>query len=671
MATPAPSPVRAGLAALLALSGTIGSFAQPPADPIRPTFRSSVDLVEVTVAVTDGDGRSVTDLTADDFELFDDGAATPVASFGQVTVPVEPFRLPATEAAGVGSNLVREGGGRTYLFVLDDLHTHPLRTDEVRGLVRRFVEQHLAANDLAGLAVVSGADAPEPLTEDRSRLLAAADRFLGRDQTDAVGEALRGENPFAALSVDPLSGMGFTDRGVENDLWKASQLLQTLRMGADWLAETSVRRKAIVLVSQGLAYDTTDPMADRNATALLDELARTAEQVSRHDVVLYAIDPRGLPTGDPGPIQTRSLVGEVPFSPAMWRSKEVLHDLAEPTGGFAFINSNQFDQAFTDVVEQNSSYYLLGFQPTREEPDGALHEISVRVRRPGVTVRARRRYVHSRGGDAEETRPPADRIEALLERPGPESGLPLRLAAAPVRRQGGTALAVTIELPPSRRAGSGDGPVALVLEATDMRGRVLARRETTAQVPPTLTEARTEAGLRVLARLALPEPEAIRLRAAGVDLESGLSGSADLVVQIPDLSSARLALGGVTVAPLPMRPVPTMRAGPPVDDLLVVPPGTGRTFDADDVVGVFAELYPPGPVTFEVRCQVTAVDGTVLFELTQSRETDGRVVAYQADLSLDEIPPGPAVVTLEARIVGSEEVVARRIPIAVGDGARR
>jgi Ca-activated chloride channel family protein len=52
------------------------------------TFRSRVDLVQVTVTVTDADGRLVTGLTRDDFEVFEDGVAYPVTQFTDERVPV-------------------------------------------------------------------------------------------------------------------------------------------------------------------------------------------------------------------------------------------------------------------------------------------------------------------------------------------------------------------------------------------------------------------------------------------------------------------------------------------------------------------------------------------------------------------------------------------------------
>ena len=115
-----------------------------PQPPTSPDFRGGVDLVEVTVTVTDRDGNTVRDLTADDFEVSDDGDAQPLVTFGHVEVPREPFDAPvARPPSDVASNRQRHGEGRVYLLLLDDLHTHPLRTDTVRAIAQEFVARHL------------------------------------------------------------------------------------------------------------------------------------------------------------------------------------------------------------------------------------------------------------------------------------------------------------------------------------------------------------------------------------------------------------------------------------------------------------------------------------------------------------------------------------------------
>tara|TARA_B100001123_G_scaffold251126_2_gene280267 strand:- start:4379 stop:5305 length:927 start_codon:yes stop_codon:yes gene_type:complete len=76
--------VGAALAAVTLAVAT--AIAQQPPD--QPAFRSGVDLVSLNVTVTDGESRYVTDLTPEDFELFEDGAAQEISFFTPTQLPI-------------------------------------------------------------------------------------------------------------------------------------------------------------------------------------------------------------------------------------------------------------------------------------------------------------------------------------------------------------------------------------------------------------------------------------------------------------------------------------------------------------------------------------------------------------------------------------------------------
>ena len=77
--------------------------------------------------------------------------------------------------------------------------------------------------------------------------------------------------------------------------------------------------------------------------------------------------------------------------------QDSLRVLSDETGGFAVVNTNDISGAFQRLVEENSSYYVLGYYPANERRDGRFRKIEVRVNKPGLTVRARRGYVAPRG----------------------------------------------------------------------------------------------------------------------------------------------------------------------------------------------------------------------------------------------------------------------------------
>ena len=178
---------RFSLATAVALVlGTSGA-AQAPQTPQAPpsvTFQVEVNYVDVDAVVTDQNGAFVSGLTRDDFEVFEDGKPQKIDMFSYVELPVErvvrfaPLNRPVT--SDVRSN-ERTFDGRVYVLVMDDLDISPLRTSIVKQSAREFIEQHFGANDIAAVVYTSGrSDATQDFTNDRSLLVAAIDKFIGR-----------------------------------------------------------------------------------------------------------------------------------------------------------------------------------------------------------------------------------------------------------------------------------------------------------------------------------------------------------------------------------------------------------------------------------------------------------------------------------------------------------
>jgi hypothetical protein len=85
---------------------------------------------------------------------------------------------------------------------------------------------------------------------------------------------------------------------------------------------------------------------------------------------LYVVDPGGVGTA---PFATGGASG-----------------FARETGGHAFMNSNDYDAAVDRIFKETSNYYVLDVADPPVGRKAELRELDVRVKRPGVTVRARK-----------------------------------------------------------------------------------------------------------------------------------------------------------------------------------------------------------------------------------------------------------------------------------------
>lgn len=157
--------------------------------------------------------------------------------------------------------------------------------------------------------------------------------------------------------------------------------------------------------------------------ALLDnegDYRRLLDRANRETVSFYPIDPRGLAVFDtpidavsPAGARAGGAVDEM----AQVRGRlETLRNLASATDGFVS-ESNDFNASMKRIADDLSDYYLLGYNSTNAKLDGKFRKITVRVKRPGVQVRARRGYLAATEAEvsASAAPPPADPAVRLRE----------------------------------------------------------------------------------------------------------------------------------------------------------------------------------------------------------------------------------------------------------------
>jgi Ca-activated chloride channel family protein len=84
------APLAAALAIPLLIHAQQPPAPAPPALPRagQPSFRTAVDVVSMNVTVTDSTSRYVTDLTENDFEIFEDGVKQDLTLFNRSNLPV-------------------------------------------------------------------------------------------------------------------------------------------------------------------------------------------------------------------------------------------------------------------------------------------------------------------------------------------------------------------------------------------------------------------------------------------------------------------------------------------------------------------------------------------------------------------------------------------------------
>jgi VWFA-related protein len=634
----------------------------------------------------------VKDLSSDEFVILENGTPRPVTAFAFVDIPITAGHGPVEQWA-VRPDVVANDGpeGRLYLIALDEVA--PGNALRARHFLRRFLEQQFQPNDMA-VVVLTGRGLVtdgQPFTSDPRLVLAAVDKFSGGflagPECDAAWQFTTG----SSTRTLPMPRSNTSDPLIRNRLAQLRQLTEQL-------AQMPGGRKTVLYFTECIGFDMFDALEYAGGVLSLagEEAHGAMVAATRGLVVVYPIDPAGL-TAEGG---TSGL-----------NDRMDLAALAGATGGFSLTNSNSFDAAFTRVVQEASSYYVLGFTPAYDRRDGRYVRLEVQVTRPRLRVRARDGYLAPKGGSPSEREPagapPA--IATALATPAPMRGVPMRLFAAPFKgpnRDAAVALAMEIDMAAVafvEQDGVDRGTLEVSYTATDARNRAYpgARHAISLTRPPG-TEAAPAEGrpLRILSQLALPAGRYQIRVAAG---SAARAGSVLYDLEVPDFTRAPLVLSGLALTSLSAGAVPTLRPAPgrgggravncrppscvvplsdgapsehdPLGDALPAPPTTAREFDRTDTLALFVEVYTnlrrPSAHTVSLTTSLRRMDGEVVAAVTEERPSEAPRrpsggQGFTAQVPLQDVEPGPYLLHVEARSdAAPDAAVERAVPIVV------
>lgn len=536
---------------------------QPARQASDPVIRVTVGLVQVDAVVTDSRGRHVVDLTRDDFEVLEDGRAQKITRFSNVqgaALQALATSVPSTDTAPAEviprppAALRQDQVHRTIVLIADDLGLASNDIPLVRRAMKNFVDRKMQMGDLVSIVTTSGgAGVAEQLTNDKRQLYASIDRIHWSPSRTALTwyEPVRRIDRFN--NIDNASNRRLN--AVRNPH------LATATEGALAYVIQGLRempgRKAIVLFSNGFNQ----------------EVDGIVELANRASVVIYTIDARGLVSffltaADAcRPPRCNVRLEEGKRQSAFRASQKSLDLLARGTAGIFFHDDNDLDRGLSNAVDDMDSYYLLGYQPQREDFDrvrgnARFHRIEVKVLRPGLQVRSRNGFIGT--PDA----PPAAHAESAQEQlrrallsPFQANGFQVQLSAfysASAEKEPKTGRRSTllrgmlaIDAHGLKFKDVPDGKKELNIEVVaavyGANSEVIASSDKkfgTVMSPAEMTQI-VASGVVYGIDIAIPKPGPYQLRVAVLDANSEQLGSASTFVEIPDFNRSAIALSSV------------------------------------------------------------------------------------------------------------------------------
>jgi VWFA-related protein len=694
------------VAALIAQQPPARSAAQEP----QAVFESRVDFVEVHAIPTDGNEAFVRDLTADDFELLEDGRPQKVEVFSLVDLPVERPVTPAFRSEPIEPDVraaMRTFEGRIYVLVLDELQTAFSRSQLVKDAARKFIEQYFGANDLGAVVYTSSRqEAGQELTNSRRLLLAAIDRFQGRKLPPAGAEKLAvhirevaDANALAEETQPVRSNQGLQQaRTVRDPLDQergayARRSLEAVRNVARWLADVQGRRKALLLFSEGIDYDIYEPFNRGDASAIVQDAQDAVAAAQRANVNVYGIDPRGL--AQYGELMTVGASSDYPqleygtnrgFMRELLLAQESLISLSQETGGLAVVNSNDVAGGLARIVLDNSRYYVLGYHSDSSRWSRKFLKIDVKVRRPGVRVRARRGFLPpdsraaERGRELDVQAGTSPALKAALGKPVPVGNLPFRVFGAAFKGTGKNAsvlLALEIDgssLRFEERDGRFHEKLEISIVAADQAAKVQGgdRQQFDLSLMPQTHERVSRTGVRLLSRLEVP-PGRYQFRVGAHESSGGAMAIVPYDLEVPDFAKLPLGLSSLLVTSSHADSYVTPNPDPQLKDVLASPPVAVRRFSRAETLTTFAELYNSSTNAAHTVTVVTSVldarDGRPVFNTSDRRPADAasrtRTDGFTATIPLKDVEPGAYILRVEATSSADQASVAREVPFEV------
>ena len=394
---------------------TQNAHAQQANPPQTPTFRGSIDLVTTDVIPRDSrTNQFIANLKPGELDVYEDGIKQQVVSF-VLTHGGKVYNLLSLASAPSQAGIIlpqrrpsNDVAGRIFLIVIDDFHLQARDTPRIRDWMKRILRSLIHDGDMFGIVSTGHSSISEQPTYDRQVLNAAIERVTGG----------------ALTPREIIQGMQ-TSQGPVELRHRAQVAFATVYELMRNLEKVQSRRKTVIYISSGYDFDpfvegrleeqaqrqgisdTTNERGDLQAAAerlradpgyrdqrstqelsatdLIGELYDLAKAANRANATFYPIDPTGLVAGPDIDLDVTT---------SDWNSftrarQNSLRTLAELTGGFAIVNTNEIDKLLKRIDNDTSDYYVLGYYSSNPDSARRTRRLEVRTTRPGVSILAR------------------------------------------------------------------------------------------------------------------------------------------------------------------------------------------------------------------------------------------------------------------------------------------
>jgi VWFA-related protein len=425
---------------------SLSAYAQTPTPPVAEddVVKISTSLIQLDVVVTDKNGKLVTDLKPEDFEVTENGERQQITNLSYLSNQKNAVSDGNLNTVAGSENRSMPAVGdvrRTVGIVIDDAGLSAQSINLVKKELVKFISEQIQPNDLVAIIKTSGSvGVLQQFTTDKKKLLGIVESLKYQPLTGS------GLSPFAPINIS------FAEQILSNmsggELSEKAKAITEQKTNVEFLANLNKNivvtsgalgvlnstigamsrlpgRKSVLYIAEGVfsLFDsaTASSMNNRNAKGgslgvansgnsssiftesrqLEEKLRGITEIANRATIAVYTLDPRGtvpinFSAADQmrGGITDRELGGQnendmTARNNAFKASQLGMKFLSEETSGKAFVNTNDLGKGLRETLDSQNGYYILAYQPDAETFDAEkrrFNKLSVKVKRPNVNV---------------------------------------------------------------------------------------------------------------------------------------------------------------------------------------------------------------------------------------------------------------------------------------------
>jgi len=439
---------------------SISVFAQNPQPPTLPKssseqtdkeiIRISSELVLVDALVLDKNDKQVTDLSAEDFEVLQDGKPQKIVNFAYINLNKTAEKTNETSKSQNKKDKnsipappisVRSNQGRIITFVIDDGNCLATieGTANIRDGVKKFINEQMLPDDKVAIYRTRGGSSLLQMYTSNKEILKRVVEKVNwfPSSCGSAFEALRDKSTIKITGSGADSFESEADKQFRKDNEnrdRENQVIGTIGvMGfvIDRLKNLP-QRKLVFLLSEGI-------LANFNTRAH-GALRELADKALRSSVVVNTLSAKGVSIPGMLSAQDEVLPGIIGGADQTAQASldrveeeralnEGLSYLAYTTGGKFIRNRNFLDTGIKEVLDTEKGYYLIGYQPDEETFKGkGFHRIEVKLKRSGFRVASRKGF-YGRADTETKTKSKTSEtpLYQAISSPLQENGMDIRL----------------------------------------------------------------------------------------------------------------------------------------------------------------------------------------------------------------------------------------------------